>query len=68
MSLNYRTYGKPGFHGTFQGELEGEYAMWVKENIMGRNKKVVLMTLIVTLMGTVTRFGPRHGVGFVPCF
>ena len=29
---------KPGFNGTFKGELEEKYAMWVEENIMGRNR------------------------------
>ena len=53
VSLNCRTCDKPGFNGTFKGELEGEYAMRVEENVMGQNNKVVSMTLIVTLMGTV---------------
>ena len=30
---------KPGFNGTFKGELEEEYAMWAGENIMGRTRK-----------------------------
>ena len=30
---------KPGFNGIFRGELEGEYAVWVEENIMGETKK-----------------------------
>ena len=30
---------KPGFNGTFKGELEEEYAMWAEEKIMGRTKK-----------------------------
>ena len=62
VSLNYKTSDKPRFNGTFKRELEGECAMWAEENIMGRNKKVVSMTLIVTLM-----FGTRQGVGCVVC-
>ena len=54
MSLNYRTCDKLGYNGIFKGELGEAYAMWAEENIMGWNKKVVSMTLIVTLMGTVT--------------
>ena len=57
--LGYRTIDKCGFNGTFKGELDGEYAMWVEANIMGRNKKMVSTIVIVKLMGTVTRFGPR---------
>ena len=30
---------KPGFNGTFKGELEEEYAMWAEENIMGQTRK-----------------------------
>ena len=42
VSLNYRTRDKPGFDCPFKGGLEGEYAMWAEENIMGRNQKVVI--------------------------
>ena len=54
MSLNNRTCDKPRFNGTLKGELDGEYAMWAEENIMGQNNKVVSVTPIVTLMGTLT--------------
>ena len=38
-SLNYTTCDKPGINGTFNGELEGEYAMWQKKTSRGRTKK-----------------------------
>ena len=67
MSLDYGTCDKPGFNGTFKRGLEGEYTMWAEENIVGRNKKVVLVTLIATPTGTVMSFGPRQGMGCGVC-
>ena len=54
VSLGYETCEKPGINGFFEGKLEGDCAMWAEGSIMGRNKKVVSITLIVALMGTVT--------------
>ena len=71
VSLNYRTCDSLDLMAFSKGSWRGSMQCWQKKTSQcrqkktsrGGTKKVVLITLIVTLKGTLTSVGPRQGMG-----